>query len=224
MHMMQNPVEHAGELQSELDVLGQLPANILLLGTNGDHAGTGSATDNISNNTIYGIADHPNATEGTTTRPELAADPILTSAGDYDTAGNLVKDLTKMSIQLHLKKFYGPRGFIFPRPLEPVFWHLFSSLWKTERDWMAQIGQMFFIPQEITGEPSSITGTFYEWLIDLTSVEYWGAPAQMEVFRNPNNKKYSWDIRETIMPKFNFQHDGTEFLKGVVACNADYSD
>ncbi|MBN2150228.1 MAG: hypothetical protein JW839_02160 [Candidatus Lokiarchaeota archaeon] len=234
-YINQNPVEANAELAELLLELSELPSQVVLIGTNGDHAGTGAATDNLSENTVYGIADIPHATHasclGTRERPQHCSPAgALGSAGDYSTQANLLTDLTQMAISLNMAHFYGPRGLIMPRPMEPVLWSLFSALWKTSKDWLADIGNMLFIPQAITGEPTTVAGTFYEWMIDLMGFEIWGADGIQETWRNPDNKNTTIDVRQTMFTKFNpnYVYNSTagawEWVKGMVTINADYKD
>jgi hypothetical protein len=229
----QYPWQHADELNAFMRQYQQDLAEEVLLGSNGDIDGDGTLDINLGGFPTYGIADYvdSNGVVGVAAnRPNITS--VVATSGDYKgSTANLSADLIAQAIAMRMGQFTGDLGWIIPRGLEPMLWTMFSSLWKTGGDFVRQIGNMFIIPESLTGLPTAVTGVFNHYLVDMSSIEIYKVDPQQEVFYNPLDKNWYWDLRASVTPKFNMRYGkgaattGTSYCKGVVpVISADYAD
>jgi len=206
---------YAGDPVNALGHVGDLSENYL----DGlkQHYIIGEAVDPLS----YGLIDTGAGTGSTTqTRPDIIT--AVTTAGVWDTAANVLKDLSALEASLITNGFNG-QPIICTHPRVKPYFNLLAMT-NTATPYGSYItmagGYPLFFCEYWDADATKDAVDVY--MVDSTAFTIYQTPVIARAHWNPDTEHYywRWKTRGVVLPS-KIRHDGTDWKKGMLKVAVD---
>lgn len=172
----------------------------------------------------YGLLDAGAGTGSTTeSRPDIIT--AVTTAGDWDTAANVLKDLTQLENALTSNGFHG-QPIIVSHPLLKPFFKLLAMT-NTATPYRTYITQAAGYPLFFSEywDSNATKDAVDVYMIDSTAFTIYQTPVIARAHWNADTEHYywRWKTRGVVLPS-KIRNDGTDWKKGMCKCVLDLWD